>query len=134
MGDRCNVDLTCRRCDMPVFEKIGFAASYDLTTDHPVVDMNGEELSYGAEGSLMQIAEDGIPFYGDHDAGYSYGAAAFAAQGGRFATVPALKGIPAAEIDKTGTPADPNAVESILEYYALYAKAKAEIAEALTPA
>ena len=79
MGDRCYMQLTCRRTDQSVFEEIGFGRESDF--DDPnfpdCVEMIDLEANYAHASDLPT----NVVYMGTHDAGYEYGPEAFACDG-----------------------------------------------------
>ena len=79
MGDRCYMQLTCKRKDQSVFEELGFGRESDF--DDPAfpdcVEMIDFEANY-AHGSDLPT---NVVYLGTHDAGYEYGPESYACDG-----------------------------------------------------
>ena len=82
MGDRCYMQLTCRRKDQAIFEALGFGRESDF--DDPAfpdcVAMIDLEANY-AHGTDLPT---NVLYMGTHDAGYEYGPASYACDGDTF--------------------------------------------------
>src|ERR1051325_8192342 len=87
MGDRCYMEVTCRRKDVKCFEDLGFAMQdwNNENPDSPTVVMVDEEANYAHSGRMPT----NIPYHGHNGAGGCYGESAFACDGERFAEVEA---------------------------------------------
>ncbi|NBU11829.1 MAG: hypothetical protein EBS84_22995, partial [Proteobacteria bacterium] len=69
MGDRCYMQVTCRRQDIPEFEALGFHLEFEQSPDSPIVELIDEEANYA---HADQLPTD-IPFTAWHGAGGNYG-------------------------------------------------------------
>ena len=77
MGDRCYMELTCRKKDQALFEKIGFIAQGESDEFPHCVEMVDYEANYGHSGDLPID----VVYFGTHAAGDGYGAQSFACDG-----------------------------------------------------
>lgn len=83
MGDRCFMQITCRRQDQARFEALGFRYECKSSTDGSVVDLIDEEANYA---HYDQLPQD-IPYHGYHGAGGEYGSHDLACDGQTYAEV-----------------------------------------------
>jgi hypothetical protein len=96
MGDRCYLEITMRRADLPRFgSAVGekpdenWWDADDPVTDHPdLVTVQLYEANYALYDQRHEAAKAGIPFYGTHGEGGEYGAYAFAALDGEMLEAP----------------------------------------------
>jgi hypothetical protein len=96
MGDRCFLEMTIRREDLPKFARHVDAKPdeewWDDLHDHPsnprLVSVSVNEANYGWLDERQEAAEAGIPFFGSHDEGGCYGGYAFAAMDGEMNEAP----------------------------------------------
>jgi hypothetical protein len=118
MGDRCHMEIVCRREDAPLFEPEGFAIECGFTLRHgrlhydsavsavsAVVQLGQDEVNYAASvgdgkagfGDLPMR----VPFFGTHGPGGDYGDGVFATLGRRLHYALALhnSAVPAVELD-----------------------------------
>ena len=79
MGDRAYVQITCRRDDAERFVALGFVED-DAESDI-AVSMVDIEANYAHYSALIELAKQGIPFFGWHDAGCEYDGSMFASDG-----------------------------------------------------
>lgn len=88
MGDRCSLQITMRHKDLAAFGKaIGCSDDYDwwdeLDEAQPgIVTVSVREANYGWLSDREKAGEAGFAFFGQHDAGGTYGPSAFAAVNG----------------------------------------------------
>ena len=90
MGDRCYIDITMRRADLPRFapfidEQAGdeWWDDEDEHAGHPdLVTVRVYEANYAWGDERQAAAVDGIPFFGSHGEGGEYGPYAFASLDG----------------------------------------------------
>ena len=85
MGDRCYMQVTCRRQDIPLFEALGFHLEFEQSPDSPVVELIDEEANYAHADHLPTE----VPFLASHGAGGNYGDGKIACDGNRYAEVEA---------------------------------------------
>jgi len=85
MGDRCYMEVTCRREDVARFEELGFSIQKwdNPQPEAPVVTMVDEEANYAHYGEMPT----NVPYFGHNTAGGEYGDAVFACDGRRYAEV-----------------------------------------------
>lgn len=91
MGDRCYLQITMRREDLPKFGGILGCApdetwwdnGYDEECNEDLVTVSVYETNYGWTDDREAAAKEGLVFFGDHDPGGTYGPCAFAAVDGR---------------------------------------------------
>ena len=76
MGDRCYMQIKCRKQDVPVFEEIGFQVD-DSEVNGESVHMFEEEANYAHSGDMPTD----IPWTGSSGAGGSYGPSEYACDG-----------------------------------------------------
>lgn len=84
MGDRCYVQMTMRKTDVPLFAQFVGAEpdeqwfDYEDELDNPeLTDVSLHEANYALLDARQAAAEAGIPFFGTHDAGSEYGPGGF---------------------------------------------------------
>lgn len=85
MGDRCYMQVTCRRQDQSTFEALGFHVEFEQSPDSPIVELIDEEANYAHADHLPTD----IPFTAWHGAGGNYGDGKFACDGNHYAEVSA---------------------------------------------
>ena len=85
MGDRCYMQVTCRRQDIPEFEALGFHLEFEQSPNSPIVELIDEEANYA---HADQLPTD-IPFTAWHGAGGNYGDGKIACDGYHYAEVSA---------------------------------------------
>ena len=85
MGDRCYMQVTCRREDLPRFEPLGFRLEFEQTTNCPIVELVDEEANSAHNGDLPTD----VPFLASHGPGGNYGSGLIACDGKCFAEVEA---------------------------------------------
>ena len=83
MGDRCYMQVTCRRQDQSRFEELGFHLEFEQSDNCPVIEMIDEEANYAHSGHLPTD----IPFLASHGAGGNYGDGRIACDGKHCAEV-----------------------------------------------
>ncbi|MGH9962858.1 MAG: hypothetical protein ACREBC_38035, partial [Pyrinomonadaceae bacterium] len=76
MGDRCYMQLTCKRRDIAVFEELGFTVESDFEDPEfpDCVEMVDVEANYGHASDMPKS----IAYMGTHYAGDNYGPEAYA--------------------------------------------------------
>jgi hypothetical protein len=86
MGDRCYLEITMRRIDLPKFAAFANARPDEKWWDNEdeadtpdLVLLKMYEVNYAWGEQREKAAAAGIPFFGMHDAGGDYGSYAFAA-------------------------------------------------------
>ena len=81
MGDRCWFRLTCLRKDLPGFREFiveEFDDEYykklllNFTNDYDEVDLEIEEMNYGGENEVQELAEKKLTFFVDTGRGGNY--------------------------------------------------------------
>jgi hypothetical protein len=138
MGDRCWLQVSCRKSDLKkITEQFG-GVSYGLPEDpedHPfseIIDdektwMTGQidEINYGGLTDLEELAEAGIPFTGSSGTGGGYGPAVMACDGKTFFHMGASwDGYPFVEIGPNGELIPKGVMQRIREYYLILDRAK----------
>ena len=83
MGDRCYMQITCRRIDQDRFQALGFHAEYDAPENPPLVELIDEEANYAHYDELPRD----LPYHGFHGPGGNYGAHHLACDGKQYADV-----------------------------------------------
>lgn len=95
MGDRCYLKLRVRRADVErACKVVGVRPEGE---DGWLVD---EECNYSALEQRQELAKAGVPFYGWHGPGDSYGAHVFSAAGGVMAEAATIEGDVAVRLDE----------------------------------
>jgi hypothetical protein len=87
MGDRCYLEITMRKADLPRFAPFAGARADEKWWDneddvdrHPdLVTVGVYEANYAWSDQRLAAAKAGVPFYGNHGEGGEYGPYAFAA-------------------------------------------------------
>lgn len=107
MGDRCSVELLCRREDAARFEDAGFGEAHWGEKDpRHVARMFCEQADCGASSDLERIAAQGVAFIGASGAGDEYPAGVFASDGRRYDEASSLSdqigAAPVAEVRQNG--------------------------------
>ena len=85
MGDRCYMQVTCRRQDESTFEALGFHLEFEQSPDCPIIEMVDEEANYAHNGDLPTD----VPFLASHGPGGNYGDGKIACDGNHYAEVEA---------------------------------------------
>lgn len=99
MGDRCHMEVNCRRCDAHMFEKIGFAI--EGTDDDGSVYLYDDDANHAHCNEMPT----NIPYTGMNGPGDDYGPAVFACDGDTYAEMECLhSGVPAVTFDEEGDP------------------------------
>jgi hypothetical protein len=95
MGDRCDLEMTLRRGDLPRFGELMHTQPnvdwFDTCgeSDSPeVVIVRLYEANYAIYEERLAAAKAGIPFFGSHGEGGEYGAYGFASLDGEMLEVP----------------------------------------------
>ena len=83
MGDRCYMQVTCRRQDQDRFKELGFHGEDDTPNSTPLVELIDEEANYAHYDALPRD----IPYHGFHGVGDNYGSHNLACDGKRYADV-----------------------------------------------
>ncbi len=130
MGDRCSVEVLCRKDDAKRFEALDFVqAEWGEQPDH-LAHMFEEQANYGAASDLQALADDGVVFVGASGVRNEASAAVFASDGKKFLSVNSLSDTidskPIAEIDADGN-ADPGTLKAITRYFATLKAAKKKL-------
>ncbi|MEQ2009756.1 MAG: hypothetical protein ABMA26_23470 [Limisphaerales bacterium] len=116
MGDRCYMQVTCRRQDIPEFEALGFHVEFEQSPDSPIVELIDEEANYA---HADQLPTD-IPFTAWHGAGGNYGDGKIACDGNHYAEVSANRdGFVVSWDEATNQPAQ-ESLASIRDYLAVH--------------
>ena len=116
MGDRCYMQVTCRRQDIPVFDALGFHLDFEQAPDCPIVELIDEEANYAHADALPTD----IPFTAWHCAGDNYGDGRIACDGERYAEVGANgDGFVVAWDYETNQPT-PQSLAAIRDYLAIH--------------
>ncbi len=76
MGDRCYMEVRCRREDAPLFEELGFTIQDDEPLP-PIVRLVDEEANYAHFGELPE----NVPWLGESGSGGCYNGAQYACDG-----------------------------------------------------
>jgi len=93
MGDSCWMHMTFRRSDLRKITDI--LGPFDQTSDlDGYVEGEINEINYGGLRERQEMAEAGIPFYGQHSAGGEYGEHGFVSFGGELVDVEIFGGTP----------------------------------------
>ena len=146
MGDRCRMEIVCRREDAPLFELLGFSVECGFTLRHgrlhydsavaavsPVVQLGEDEVNYAASvgsgnagfGDLPKR----VPFFGSHGPGCSYGDGVFSTLGRSLHYAPTLydSAIPAVEVDPVTGEIDARRLREARRYVVTLAKVHAKL-------
>ena len=117
MGDRCYMQITCRRQDISEFEALGFHFEFEQTADSPIVELIDEEANYAHADQLPTE----VPFLASHGAGGNYGDGKIACDGNRYAEVGATSdGFVVAWDEQTNAPSQ-QSLDNIRHYFAVHA-------------
>jgi hypothetical protein len=146
MGDRCRMEIVCRREDAPLFEPEGFAIECGFTLRHgrlhydsavvaesAVVQLGQDEVNYAASVGDGEAGFGDLPqrvlFYGSHGPGCSYGDGVFASLGRKLHYALALhdSAFPAVELDPETGKIDARRLREARQYLATLAKARAKL-------
>ena len=125
MGDRCYMEVYCRRCDVARFEDLGFVDEGDEGEGVRMVD---EEANFAHSGHMPTD----IPWHGHSSDGADYGAASYACDGQQLHEVPeghGNTGLVFTWDEKTNGPLEAD-VQRVRAYIAVLAKASALLLEA----
>jgi hypothetical protein len=122
MGDRCYMQITCRKQDVQEFEDLGFTLEIEHADGTVVV--TDPEVNYGNTEDLPRH----LPFTGWHGAGDCYGGMAFASDGERFAEVQTTHDDELCVLvnEVTGEPV-PESVERMRHFLAVQRTAKTKL-------
>ena len=128
MGDRCYMQLTCKRKDKAVLEELGFAQESDF--DDPqfpdCVEMVDLEANYGHSGDMPT----NIVYMGTQDAGDNYGPESYACDGETYLAQPTDGyGGFVVTFDEQGNP-EPVSLAQVKDFIAHWNKVKAMLATA----
>ena len=77
MGDRCYMELTCRKKDKALFEEIGFTTQDESYEFPNCLEMVDNESNYAHAEDLPK----NTIYFGSHDGGDGYGPESFACDG-----------------------------------------------------
>jgi hypothetical protein len=81
MGDRCFMQVTCRRQDQARFADLGFRLEFEQERGCPVIEMIDEEANYAHSGRMPTD----IPYRAEHGSGSNYGEGHIVCDGSRYA-------------------------------------------------
>jgi len=127
MGDRCYLEITMRRADLPLFAPHVDAGAddewWDIADDvdnHPdLVTVGVYEANYAWQSARDAAAASGIPFFGTHEEGGEYGPGGFAACDGAMLDVELRHGgYMIIALDDDLKPVDPDDLAHLREYVA----------------
>ncbi len=143
MGDRCRMEIVCRREDAPLFEPEGFAIECGFTLRHGLLHYDSTVV---AESAVVQLGQDEVnyaasvgsgkagfgdlpprvPFFGSHGPGCSYGDGVFASLGRKLHYAPALydSAFPAVELDPETGRIDARRLREARQYLVTLAKVR----------
>jgi len=127
MGDRAYVRITCRSEDSERFGQLGFVED-DVESDI-AMSMVDDDANYAHYSALIELAKNGVVFFGWHDAGCEYDGSMFASDGmGQYREVLSTPNESQAlvRVKPDGSIADGD-LDRVREYYAALAKARAEL-------
>jgi hypothetical protein len=127
MGDRAYVQITCRRDDAERFSELGFVE--DDAEGDSAVSMVDVEANYAHRSALIELAKQGIPFFGWHDAGCEYDGSMFVSDGaGAYHEVLATpnESLALVRVKPDGSIVAGD-LERALDYYVALAKAREEL-------
>ena len=116
MGDRCYMQVTCRRQDIPEFEALGFHVEFEHSPDSPIVELIDEEANYA---HADQLPTD-IPFTAWHGAGGNYGDGKIACDGNHYAEVSANQDGFVVRFDDTTNQPTQESLDGIRHYLAVH--------------
>lgn len=86
MGDRCYMSVRVRADQIKLFcEASGLCEPDAFELDDSTADAELEEVNYGGYDGLVEAAQQGVVFVGNHGAGDEYGPGRFAGVCGRYA-------------------------------------------------
>ena len=145
MGDRCYMEIVCRREDVPLFEQVGFLlrggcsfrdgrlqCDYADEAGSAVVHLSQDEANYacqvGSGSAGFGLLPKGVPFYGTHSAGGDYGDGVFATLGRSldYATALQNSSAPAVELHPITGKIDPRRLRAARHYLKTLAKVQAK--------
>lgn len=85
MGDRCNMTVRVRTDQIELFCKASGLCEPDFfEVDDNTADVEIEEVNYGGYKELLEAAQQGVVFVGNHGAGDEYGPGRFAGACGMY--------------------------------------------------
>ena len=116
MGDRCYMQVTCRRQDIPEFEALGFHLEFEQSPNSPIVELIDEEANYA---HADQLPTD-IPFTAWHGAGGNYGDGKIACDGNHYAEVSANHDGFVVRWDQTTNQPTQESIAGIRDYLAVH--------------
>jgi len=123
MGDRVNVVVVTAAAFQDKFEKkLAPPATKDVFpldgVEGELVELEFEEMNYGANTELEVLAAAGIPFHGNHGVGGDYPAMVFTSDGKKVCYAPTLDNWdgPVCAVGPDGT-VDPNDRECAVTYF-----------------
>lgn len=124
MGDRCYLQITCRKSDQERFSDL--LDAHESTDADPTVRMSVDEANYGymtMDGDSGELPND-VPYIGFHGAGGNYGQGKFACDGTTFRYVECTDYGYAIAFDGDGNP-DVEALAAVREYLAFEKRVRA---------
>jgi hypothetical protein len=116
MGDRCFMQVTCRRQDIAEFEALGFHLEFEPSPDSPVVELIDEEANYAHADQLPTE----VPFLASHGAGGNYGDGKIVCDGNQYAEVGATSDGFVVAWDRQANAPTPESLERIRHYFAVH--------------
>lgn len=132
MGDRCYMEITCRRKDSEEFESLGFTAHdwNNERADSSTVVMVDEEANYAHYDKMLT----NVPYHGHNGRGDNYGDGVFACDGRRYAEVQAgyERGF-VVEWDEKKQKPTPQSVRAVRRYLAVRNRVRTMFAKLSAP-
>ena len=120
MGDRCYMQVTCRRQDQSRFEELGFSLEFEQSADSPIVELIDEEANYAHADELPTE----VPFLAQHGAGGNYGDGKIACDGNHCAEVGATSDGFVVAWDAQANGPTQASLDNIRHYFAVHAAVK----------
>ena len=139
MGDRCYLEITLRRSDLPRFAPHIDAAPEEEWWDHldeeqdrpEIVTASVYEANYAWYDERMNAAKANIPFHGYHAEGGEYGSYAFASWAGKLHEAPlSHEGDLVLAVDENLKPITAKARRHLRQYVAALKMIKSDFASA----
>ena len=130
MGDRCSMSVRVRADQIELFcEASGLCEPDDFELDGNTADAELEEVNYGGYNGLVEAAQQGVVFVGNHGAGDEYGPGRFAGVCGRYdeCRVDYETGNLIAPVRDDGT-VSKTVLRDLKKFIALYKRAEAALA------
>jgi hypothetical protein len=112
MGDRCYMQITCRRQDRARFEDLGFILEFEESPASSLVVMADDEANYA---HCDELPAD-IPWHGFNGSGGNYGEGKLACDGSWFVEVPATQDGFVVQWNYDAQQPTPESVEEIRQY------------------